>query len=197
MKLLKEMKQGAISIILIVIIAIVAVLAIAGIGTYNGIVGADQNVKTKLGDIEAALQRRADLIPNLVNTVKGYTDHENEAIEKVTSARAALVGASSVEEKLEADSELSNSLGRLFAIAEAYPELKADAEFSRLMDELSGTENRVAQTRREYNEAAKTYNTKIKQFPGNIVAGFGHFEEVKYFEADESAKDVPVVDFSN
>ncbi len=196
MKLFKEMKQGAISIILIVIIAIVAVLAIAGIGTYNSIVSADQNIKTQLGNIDTMLQRRADLIPNLVNSVKGYMEHENEAIKMVTEAREAMVNAGSTEEKLAANDQLSASLGKLFAIAENYPELKASETFLSLMDELSASENRISTARHDYNDAAKAYNTKIKQFPGNLVAGFGHFEEAKYFEADENAKEVPVVDFS-
>jgi len=196
MNILNKMKQGAVSIALIVVIAVLAILAIAGIGSYNSIVSADQDVKTKLGNIDSALQRRADLIPNLVNTVKGYTEHENEAIEKVTQARQNLLSASTIEEKAEANSELSSSLGRLLAIAEAYPDLKASQNFIQLQDELAGTENRISTARDDYNAAVKTYNTKIKQFPGNIVAGFGGFTEAGYFEADEDAKDVPVVDFS-
>ena len=185
MKLFKEFKQGAISIVLIVIIAIVAVLAISGIGTYNGIVSADQNVKTQLGNIDSALKRRADLIPNLVNTVKGYVEHEDSAIEKVTSARQALLSATTIDEMNAANQELSSSLGRLIAIAENYPDLKASENFINLQYELAGTENRISTARDDYNNAVKAYNTKIKQFPGNIVAGFGGFSEAKYFEADE------------
>jgi len=193
---MKQFKNGAISVALIVVIAIVAILAISGIGTYNGIVSADQNVKTQLGQIDTALKRRADLIPNLVNTVKGYTDHENEAIEKVTEARAAMLSAKNVDEMNAANTQLSESLGRLIAIAEAYPDLKASANFIQLQDELANTENRITVARRDYNDAVKTYNTKIKQFPGNIFAGMGGFSEAKYFEAEEKDKEVPVVDFS-
>lgn len=197
MKLFKEMKQGAISVALIVVIAIIAVLAIVGIGSYNGIVSADQNVKTQLGQIDTALQRRADLIPNLVNTVKGYAAHESEIFEQVTEARSKLLNATSIEDKSAANSELNQSLGRLLAIAESYPDLKASENFIQLQDELAGTENRINTARRDYNDAVKAYNTKIKQFPGNIFAGFGGFSEASYFEADENAKNVPVVDFSN
>ena len=196
MGILKQFKNGAISVVLIVIIAIVAIFAIVGIGSYNSIVSADQDVKNQLGQVDTALKRRADLIPNLVNTVKGYTEHENEAIEKVTSAREALLSATTIEEKNAANQELSSSLGRLIAIAEAYPDLKASQNFIQLQDELAGTENRIATARHDYNEAVKAYNTKIKQFPGSLLAGFGGFTEAKYFEANEEDKAVPVVDFS-
>ena len=196
MSIFNKVKQGAISIALIVIVAIIAIFAIAGVGTYNSIVSADQEVKTQLGDIDSALQRRADLIPNLVNTVKGYATHESEVIEDVTQARQNLLNASSIEEKAEANAELSNALSRLLVIVENYPDLKASESFMNLQYQLEGSENRISTERNEYNEAVKAYNTKIKQFPGNIVAGFGGFTEAPYFEADEDAKTVPEVDFS-
>ncbi|MBQ1564410.1 LemA family protein [Candidatus Saccharibacteria bacterium] len=200
MKLTNQIKKGAIStaaIILIAIIGIVAILGLSAVGTYNGLVTSREAVTTEAANIDTYLQRRADLIPNLVNTVKGFTNHENEIIDKITSARENLLKANTTEEKLAANNELTKDLNALMVIVENYPDIKSSENFIALQDELSGTENRIATARKDYNEAAKSYNTKLQSFPTNIIAGMFNFEKVDYFEADESSKDVPVVDFSN
>lgn len=198
-QLFQKTKKGVISVALIVILAIVAIIGILGasvIGTYNGLVSSRESVTTKAANIDTVLQRRADLIPNLVNTVKGFTQHEDEVIDKITTAREHLVNAQSLEEKSAANAELTNGLNALMVIVENYPDLKSSENFIALQDELSGTENRIATARNDYNEAAKSYNTKIQTFPSNIIAGMFNFEKAAYFEADESSKTVPVVDFS-
>lgn len=200
MKLTNQIKKGAIStaaIILIAIIGIVAILGLSAVGTYNGLVTSREAVTTEAANIDTYLQRRADLIPNLVNTVKGFTNHENEIIDKITSARENLLKANTTEEKLAANNELTKDLNALMVIVENYPDIKSSENFIALQDELSGTENRIATARKDYNEAAKSYNTKLQSFPTNIIAGMFNFEKVDYFEANESSKDVPVVDFSN
>ncbi len=197
--LFQKTKKGVISVALIVILAIVAIvgiLAASVIGTYNGLATSREAVTSKAADIDTVLQRRADLIPNLVNTVKGFTQHEDEVIEKITTAREHLVNAQSLEEKSAANAELTSGLNALMVIVENYPDLKSSENFIALQDELSGTENRIATARHDYNEVAKTYNTKIQTFPSNIIAGMFNFEKAAYFEADDSAKEVPVVDFS-
>ena len=200
MKLTNQIRKGAIStatIILIAIIGIVAILGLSAVGTYNGLVTSREAVTTEAANIDTYLQRRADLIPNLVNTVKGFTNHENEIIDKITSARENLLKANTTEEKLAANNELTKDLNALMVIVENYPDIKSSENFIALQDELSGTENRIATARKDYNEAAKSYNIKLQSFPTNIIAGMFNFEKVDYFEADESSKDVPVVDFSN
>lgn len=197
--LFQKTKKGVISVALIVILAIVAIvgiLAASAIGTYNGLATSREAVTSKAADIDTALQRRADLIPNLVNTVKGFTQHEDEVIEKITTAREHLVNAQSLEEKSAANAELTSGLNALMVVVENYPDLKSSQNFIALQDELSGTENRIATARHDYNEVVKAYNTKIQTFPSNIIAGMFNFEKAEYFEADDSAKEVPVVDFS-
>lgn len=197
--LFQKTKKGVISVALIVILAIVAIvgiLAASVIGTYNGLATSREAVTSKAADIDNALQRRADLIPNLVNTVKGFTQHEDEVIEKITTAREHLVNAQSLEEKSAANAELTSGLNALMVVVENYPDLKSSQNFIALQDELSGTENRIATARHDYNEVVKAYNTKIQTFPSNIIAGMFNFEKAEYFEADDSAKEVPVVDFS-
>lgn len=197
--LFQKTKKGVISVALIVILAIVAIvgiLAASVIGTYNSLATSREAVTSKAADIDTVLQRRADLIPNLVNTVKGFTQHEDEVIEKITTAREHLVNAQSLEEKSAANAELTSGINALMVIVENYPDLKSSENFIALQDELSGTENRIATARHDYNEVAKTYNTKIQTFPSNIIAGMFNFEKAAYFEADDSAKEVPVVDFS-
>lgn len=197
--LFQKTKKGVISVALIIILAIVAIIGILAasvIGTYNGLATSREAVTSKAADIDTVLQRRADLIPNLVNTVKGFTQHEDEVIEKITTAREHLVNAQSLEEKSAANAELTSGLNALMVVVENYPDLKSSENFIALQDELSGTENRIATARHDYNEVAKTYNTKIQAFPSNIIAGMFNFEKAAYFEADDSAKEVPVVDFS-
>lgn len=183
------------SIILISIIAIIAIIIIFLIGSYNGLVSKSEAVNTNLSNLDVMLQRRADLVPNLVNTVKGYTNHETEIINSVTEARTKLVNADSIEEKSSANSELSSSLNALMVVVENYPDLKSSQNFIQLSDELSGTENRIAVARKDYNDAVKEYNLKVKTFPGNILAGMFGFEQERYFEAEESSREVPSVNF--
>lgn len=174
---------------------IVAILVVMGISGYNSLVSMNENVNGKWSQIENQLQRRADLIPNLVNTVKGYAAHEQQAIQAVADARARLGGAQGPAAKAQANADLNTALSRLLVIAENYPNLKADANFRALMDELSGTENRIAVARKDYNDAVQNYNTKIRSFPSNIYAGMLGFGPKEYFKAEEGAKQVPKVQF--
>lgn len=183
------------SIILIVIVAIIVIIGGMLISGYNGLVTKQENVTTALSNLDVNLQRRADLVPNLVSTVKGYAAHETEIIDKVTEARAKLAGANSVAEKSEANDELSSALNSLMIVVENYPDLKSSQNFINLSDELAGTENRIATSRRDYNTAVQTYNTSIKRFPTNILAGMFNFSEATYFEANEGSQEVPSVSF--
>lgn len=182
-----------------IILIVVAVLAVALVGytvkSYNGLVTLKQEVTHKESDIQTTLQRRADLIPNLVNTVKGYASHEESIMKEVSDARAALVGANNTGDQLAANEQMTSALNRLLAIAENYPDLKANTNFIQLQDELSGTENRITQARRAYNDAVKTYNTKIQRFPTSLIAGIFNFEAFDYFQANEGAQEVPSVNF--
>ncbi len=180
---------------LIVVIAVVVILAIVCISSYNSLATAQVNVEEQSSNIDTQLQRRADLIPNLVNTVKAYAAHESEVFGAVTAAREKLLGANSIDEKAEADGELSGALNRLIAIAEAYPDLKANQNYISLMDELAGTENRIATVRRDYNAAVGEYNRKIRVFPGNIFAGIFGFEKAELFAAAEGTESAPQVTF--
>ena len=177
---------------------VIAVVALAGfwmVGQYNGLVTANAQVNGAWAQVDTQLQRRNDLIPNLVNTVKGYAQHEQEVFDNVSNARAKMAGAQSVSEKAEADAQLQGALGRLFMVVENYPNLKADANFRALQDELAGTENRIATSRRDYNGVVQTFNARIRQFPTNIVAGFLGFSSRDYFRASESAQTPPQVQF--
>ena len=182
-----------------IILIVVAVLAVALVGytvkSYNGLVTLKQEVTQKESYIQTTLQRRSDLIPNLVNTVKGYASHEESIMKEVSDARAALVGANNTGDQLAANEQMTSALNRLLAIAENYPDLKANTNFIQLQDELSGTENRITQARRAYNDAVKTYNTKIQRFPTSLIAGIFNFEAFDYFQANEGAQEVPSVNF--
>ena len=158
------------NIILITVIAIIAIIVMFLVGSYNGLVSKSEAVDTELSNLDVMLQRRADLIPNIVNTVKGYTTHETEIINSITEAREKLINANSLEEKSNANNELTSSLNALMVVVENYPDLKSSQNFIQLSDELAGTENRVAVARRDYNSAVKNYNLKVKTFPGNILA---------------------------
>ncbi len=185
------------SYIVLIVIAVVLVVVIGSlVGSYNGLVSARENVDSEYSNIDVQLKRRTDLIPNLVNTVKGYAAHEESVIEKVTTAREHLINASGASEKAEADAELTSAINALMVIVENYPDLKANTNFINLQDELAGTENRIATARRDYNNAVSTYNKKIKTIPNNIIAGIAGFEKADYFEVKESEKEVPSVDFS-
>ena len=165
------------------------------VGAYNRMVTEREAVDKAWAQVENVLQRRADLIPNLVETVKGYAAHEKEVFENVAAARARLAGATTPQEASAANQGLTSALGRLLAIAENYPQLKANENFIRLQDELAGTENRIATERMRYNESVRSYNTLIKRFPGNIVAGIFKFGEKDYFEAEAGSKEAPKVKF--
>ena len=187
------MKKGLIT--LGVIVGIILLLVVMLAGTYNGLVAKEEEVDGKLADISVQLERRADLIPNLVSTVKGYVSHENEVIDSITSSREKLLNAGSAEEMAEASNELDKAINNLLVIVENYPDLKANTNFIQLQDELAGTENRIAVARNNYNEAVKSYNKEIKSFPKNILATMFGFEEKDYFEAKESSNEVPEVSF--
>jgi LemA protein len=188
------MKKGLlIALGLIVLIALIIGFWLKG--TYNGLVSGDEGVKAAWAQVENQLQRRFDLIPNLVETVKGYASHESETLEAVTNARARVGGASTVPEKIEANEQLGNALSRLLLVVENYPNLKADQSFLRLQDELSGTENRIAVERMRYNETVKNYNIRIRSFPTVLLAGVFGFEKAKLFEAPEAAQQAPKVSF--
>lgn len=191
------MKKG--TIVLISIAAVLVILLMWGIGTNNSLVRLHEEVNLKSGQIQTTLQRRSDLIPNLVSTVKGYAAHEEKVFTDIADSRAKLSGAISggdMEAIKEANDGLSSALGRLLAIQEAYPELKANTNFTALMDELAGTENRINVARQQYNDTVAKYNMKIKVFPSSIIANMNGFTAEKYFEAEEGAETAPKVNFN-
>ncbi len=187
------MKKG--NTLLLIIVAVIIVIALALGGSYNSIVTLEENVNSEFSNVSVMLERRADLIPNLVSTVKGYASHEQAAIDSVTKARENLLQAKTIEEKGEANNELTSALNALMVIVENYPDLKANQNFIQLSDELAGTENRIATARRDYNDAVKAYNSKVKKFPTNLIAGMFGFSEKDYFEVEPSKTEVPKVEF--
>lgn len=189
----KMMKKGFIPIL--VIAGIIVVLAMMLIPSYNSFVNGEENVDQAYAQVENQLQRRLDLIPNLVNTVEGFANQEKEVIASVTEARARLAGAGSPEEQATANDELSGALSRLLVVVENYPDLKSDANFRQLMDELAGTENRLSIARQDYNTVVAEFNKKVKRFPGALLAGVFGFDEKEYFKADAGAQEAPKVDF--
>jgi len=164
-------------------------------GAYNSLVTMDESVKGAWAQVENQLQRRYDLIPNYVETVKGYAAHEKEVFLKVTEARSKVAGAGSINEKIQANNQLTSALSRLLVVVERYPELKANTNFIRLQDELAGTENRIAVERRRFNETVKVYNIKIRTFPTNIIAGMFGFEKAAFFEVPKERQEAPKVKF--
>jgi LemA protein len=177
---------------------IILMLLIGGgcvVSTRNNFVTLEENINGAFADIDVQLQRRFDLIPNLVETVKGYAAHESEVFQNLADARANYAGASGVNEKAEALNKYESSLSRLMMIVENYPNLKADQSFNRLMDELAGTENRIAVSRRRYNESVKTYNTEIRKMPANIIASLFNFTEKQMLVTPEEAREAPRVQF--
>lgn len=190
------MKNG--TKVLIGIGAIVLLAIFWFFGTRNSLVSLKEDVEMQQSQIETTLQRRSDLIPNLVATVKGYATHEEEVFTEIADARSKLaesIERGDMENISEANNALDSALGRLLAISENYPDLKASEQFIALQDELAGTENRIAVARQYYNEKVQTYNTTVQKFPTSIVAGMCGYYPMQYFEADESAKEVPEVNF--
>lgn len=192
------------SIILIVILAIVVIFCGVGCSKYNGMVAGQQEVETQWSNVEAQYQRRADLIPNLVETVKGYASHETSTLQAVTEARAKVgtitLNIDSLDEQslakyTEAQNQLSGALKSLLSVTESYPDLKANENFLRFQDEYAGTENRIQTARRDYNEVAKKYNTQIATFPNTIFASIFGFHKKPYFSAAEGAEQAPQVKF--
>jgi len=182
-----------------VVVALLLVVILLGGGTlaatYNRLVSASEQVNEQWAQIESQLQRRYDLIPNLVETVRGYAGHEQEVFTAVAEARAKLAGAATTSARVEAANQLESALARLLVIVERYPELRANEQFNRLMDELAGTENRINVARMRYNEAVKQYNRMIRSFPTVLLAGMLGFGERPYFQAQEGAETAPRVDF--
>ena len=188
------MKKG-LGIILGIVLLLVLIVVFAVVGKYNNLVTLKENVDNAYANIDTQLERRADLIPNLVNTVKGYMNHEEKVISDVTTARENLLKANNAKELSEANSKLDTALNALMVVVENYPDLKANTNFISLQDELAGTENRIAVARKDYNDTVKNYNGTIKKFPTNIIAGMFNFNEKAYFEVSENKKDVPEVEF--
>jgi LemA protein len=191
------MSKGLKTLLIIVgIIILIIVIPYSYIkGTYNSLVTMDESVKGAWAQVENQLQRRYDLIPNYVETVKGYAAHEKEVFVKVTEARSKVAGAGSINEKIQANNQLSSALSRLLVVVERYPELKANTNFIRLQDELAGTENRIAVERRRFNETVKVYNIKIRTFPTNIMAGMFGFEKATFFKVPKERQEAPKVKF--
>ena len=194
------MKKSSVIIVLIV----AAIVVVWGITGYNGLVSMDEGVQTKWADVETQYQRRADLIPNLVNTVKGYAAHESETLQAVVEARAKAtsvnidptnITAEQMANFQKAQDGVSSALGRLLVTVEKYPELKANENFRELQAQLEGTENRISVARRDFNEAARKYNTTLRSFPKNILASMFGFEKKAYFEAHEGSDQAPTVQF--
>lgn len=191
-------------IILLSILAVVAIIIVSSISTYNGLVTMDENVSGQWANVETQYQRRADLIPNLVNTVKGYASHEKETLEGVVEARSQAtqikvdandLTPQKLAEYQKAQGAVSSALGKLLAITENYPDLKANQNFLELQAQLEGTENRINVARKNFNDAAQAYNTTIRRFPKSIFAGMFGFEKRAYFEAAEGAEKAPEVKF--
>ena len=179
-----------------ILLAVVVVVALWLVGTYNGLIRSKNQTDEAWSDIDVQLKRRYDLIPNLISTVKGYATHESGVFEKVTLARSAAMGATNVQDKAAAENMLSSTLKSLFAVSEAYPDLKANQNFLKLQDELSDTENKIQASRRFYNGNVRDFNTKLQVFPTNLIAGMLGFNARQFFEiANEAEREVPKVQF--
>ena len=177
------------------IVGLVALLSLWGFSLYNRMIGLDEGIKAAWAQVDNQLQRRSDLIPNLVETVKGFAAQERGVFQDIANARAKLAGAQTPQDRITASNELSGVLSRLLVVVENYPKLKSDSTFNRLMDELAGTENRIAVERMRYNEAVREYNTRLRIFPGSLVASFRGFKEKPFFEAAPGSEAVPKVKF--
>lgn len=181
--------------VLIIILIVLAAIVFWLIGAYNGLVSLRNKVRDQWSQIDVLLKRRSDLIPNLVETVKGYASHESETLEAVVAARNKVVAAPSKEEEMKASGELTGALNRLFALAESYPDLKANTNFMDLQANLKDTEDKISYARQFYNDAVLKYQNKIEMFPTNIVANIFGFKPEKFFEATEAEKETPKVEF--
>lgn len=180
---------------IVILAAVIVIIILVPASYYNRFVSQSETIDAAWAQVESQLKRRNDLIPNLVNTAKGYMGHEKEIFTHVSDARAKLAQAGTIPEKIQANQGLGSVLGRLLAIAEAYPDLKANQSFNRLMDELSGTENRIAVERMRYNEKVRDYNREVKRFPGRFFASLFNREPATYFEVPEGEAEVPEVEF--
>lgn len=183
------------TIVWIVLAAVSLILILSAVGSYNGLIASETKVENSFSQIDNELQRRSDLIPNLVSTVKGYAAHESEVLANIANARKSLQGAQTPGEKAQADTQLTGALSRLLVIVENYPNLKADAQFIRLMDDLAGSENRIAVARKDYNDAVSPYNVKIRSFPTVIFASLFGFDKKSFFTSTPGAEQVPEVKF--
>lgn len=191
--------KNSMKVLLAVIVAIVVVVGAGGMwyaNTYNSFVTLSNEVDNQWANVESKLQRRVDLIPNLVNSVKGIMKQETEVFGKLADARAKLAGAGTVNEKVEASTEVEGALSRLLVVMENYPELKSSENVSQLMDELAGTENRISVERDRYNETVKEYNNKIQRFPSSIIANSKGYEKREFFKAQPGSEVAPTVDFN-
>ena len=189
---------------MIITIVVIVLVALWGISSYNGLVGMDENVSNKWANVETQYQRRSDLIPNLVNTVKGYAKHESQTLEAVMAARSQATQvkidpSNCTPQQLaayqKAQGDVTTALGKLLAITENYPDLKANQNFLELQSQLEGTENRINVARKDFNDSAKKYNTSLRRFPRNIIASMFGFEKRNYFEAEAGAEKAPKVEF--
>lgn len=182
---------------LAIILGIIVLALVLTVPTYNRLAGSREEVNEAYAQVQNVVQRRADLIPNLVNTVKGYSDYEGETLTRVTEARAGITNANSPRELADANEELNQAVRDINIVAEAYPDLKANTQYTQLMDELAGSENRISVERGNYNEKVKAYNTDLRRFPTNIIAGITGYKEAEYFQASPDAQEAPKVDFNS
>ncbi|MHB8174143.1 MAG: LemA family protein [Nitrospirota bacterium] len=191
------MSKGLIAVLAVLGAVILAVLIIGGgiISTRNRLVTMDEAINGQWSQVENQLQRRNDLIPNLVNTVKGYAAHEKEIFENIAAARAKMAGATTRQDKIDGSNQMTSALSRLMMVVENYPNLKADQNFSQLMDELAGTENRLAVERMRYNNLVRDYNASLRRFPDNMIASMFNFKPAAYFKVPKEAQAVPKVQF--
>jgi LemA protein len=187
--------QKTLLVIAVVVVLIILIPILYLKGAYNNLVTMDEEVKAAWAQVENQLQRRYDLIPNLVETVKGYAAQEKEVFIGVTEARSRVAGAKGVNDKIQANNQLSSALARLLVVVERYPDLKSNVNFIRLQDELAGTENRIAVERRRYNEIVKSYNQRIRKVPTNLIAGMFGFERAAFFEVPKERQEAPKVKF--
>ena len=180
---------------LIIIIAVIVLLVLWFFSTYNNLIKLRNRKDDQFSQIDVQLKRRADLIPNLVETVNGYANHEKDTLESVISARNAYATASTTEDKMKASGEITNALNKLFALSEAYPDLKANSNFMSLQNDLKDTEDKISAARQFYNDTVLTYNIKVETIPSNIVANIGGFKKGEFFQIDEKEKETPKVKF--